>query len=114
LWNEGEASAEDPQKIMNNGRYIVGYCDLHEEPVDQGAFEYKGCWTCSHFHQKNWPYISVKEAAERYGVCKKTIYKWIKQGKLKARLFEMGRGNLNVPKKFYAILPGQARPQVNK
>jgi excisionase family DNA binding protein len=56
----------------------------------------------------------VEGAAEHYGVCKKTIYKWIKQGKLKARLFRMGRRNLNVPKKFYAILPGQPRPQVGK
>jgi excisionase family DNA binding protein len=95
-------------KIMNDDSFVVGYCKLHERPIDQGTFEYKGCWTCwQHFHWENWPYIDVEEAVKQYGVSKSTIYQWIKRGKLKARLFTMGRTNLNVPKKFYAILPAQ-------
>ena len=99
---------------MDDDRYIVGYCNLHDEPVNQGTFEYKGCWTCyQHFSRKNWLYISVEEAAEHYGVCKSTIYRWIKRERLKARLFSMGRININVPKKFYAILSNQPRPNLN-
>lgn len=100
------------ERIMNNDSYVIGYCELHEEPVDQGTFEYKGCWTCyNHFRWSNWPYIDVRRAAEIFGVCQNTIYRWIKKGKLKARLFVMGRTNTNMPKKFYAILPNQPRPQ---
>ena len=101
------------EKIMGDDDYVVGYCELHEEPVNQRTFEYKGCWTCwNHFRWENWPYIDVRGAAEMYGVCRNTVYGWIKQGKLKARLFVMGRRNANVPRKFYAILPNQPRPRI--
>ena len=108
----GEAnSLEKLQKIMNDDNYRVGYCDLHQEPIDQGTFEYKGCWTCwQHFRWKDWIYISTAEAAKQYNVSVKTIHRWIKRGKLKGRLFTMGRDNPNVPKKFYAILPNQPKP----
>lgn len=33
------------EKIMGDDDYVVGYCGLHEEPVNQRTFEYKGCWT---------------------------------------------------------------------
>ncbi len=99
------------EKILNDDSYIIGYCENHEQQIDQGRFEYGGCWTChEYFRWENWPYINAKEAAESYGVCVRTVYRWIKQGKLKARLFVMGRISLNVPKRFYAILPDQARP----
>ena len=110
-----DKSEKELQKIMDDDSYIVGYCSHHDYPVNQGIFEYKGCWTCyQYFSWKNWLYISVEEAAKHYGVCKSTIYRWIKRGRLKARLFTMGRTNLNVPKKFYAILPNQLRPNLKK
>lgn len=106
-------SVKELQKIMNDDNFIIGYCSYHDEPIDQRTFEYKGCWTCfQYFSRKNWFYISVEEAVEHYGVCKSTIYRWIKEGRLKARLFTMGRTNTNLPKKFYAILPNQPRPNL--
>jgi len=46
----------------------------------------------------------VREAAERYNVTERTIYRWIKQGNLEAKLFVMGRRNTNFPKRFYGII----------
>jgi len=110
---EEDRSCEELQKIMNDDSYIVGHCKLHDEPVNQGTFEYKGCWTCyQYFRWENWFYINVEEAAKHYGVSKNTIYRWIKRGALKARLFRMERKNRNVPKMFYAILPNQPRPNL--
>jgi len=82
----------------------IGHCDLHDKPVGESEFEWKGCWTCWHFSYRNWPYISVREAAERYNVTERTIYRWIKQGNLEAKLFVMGRRNTNFPKRFYGII----------
>jgi hypothetical protein len=46
-----------------------GYCDFHEEPVDKGTYEYKGCWGFCHFHEgKDFPYMSVVEASKELGV----------------------------------------------
>jgi excisionase family DNA binding protein len=82
-----------------------GYCDLHKEPVDEGTYEYKGCWGCYHFHRgKDFPYMSVTEASEELGVSESTIRRWIRKGKLKGRLFVQGRysfGSLPSPPKYH-------------
>lgn len=58
-----------------------GYCDFHEEPVNAGAYEYKGCWSCYHFHKgKDFTYMSVVEASKEMGVSENTIRRWIKKG----------------------------------
>jgi excisionase family DNA binding protein len=58
-----------------------GYCDFHEEPVNAGAYEYKGCWGCYHFHKgKDFTYMSVVEASKEMGVSENTIRRWIKKG----------------------------------
>lgn len=81
----------------------LGYCDYHEEELDESTFEYKGCWTCFHFQQTENVYFTVSEVATKNNVSPKTIYRWIKKGILEAQLFTMGRKNTNLPKKFYAI-----------
>ena len=59
-----DRSVEELQRIMSDDSHVVGHCELHDEPVNQGTFEYKGCWTCwQHFRWEDWIYISVKEAA---------------------------------------------------
>jgi hypothetical protein len=81
-----------------------GYCDFHEEPVDEGTYEYKGCWGCYHFHEgKDFPYMSVMEASKELGVSESTIRRWIKKGKLKGILFEQLRytGDLPAPRKYH-------------
>jgi predicted DNA-binding transcriptional regulator AlpA len=107
------------ERIMYDDAYIVGYCEheYHPQAISQGTFEYKGCWTCWNYFQRDeekWIYIDTNEAAQKYGVSQKTIYRWIRLGKLKARLFVMGRKNTNLPKKFYAILSGQLIQHKNK
>jgi hypothetical protein len=95
---------------MWDDNHVVGDCEhwRHEEAVDQGTFERKGCWRCQHFrYGEGWFYLRTDEAAERYSVSIKTIYRWIRQGKLKARLFKCIRGGFSMgnPPRFYAILP---------
>jgi excisionase family DNA binding protein len=89
-----------------NDSFIVGFCDYHDESLNFSKYEWKGCWTCwSHFSaDSNFSFLTVKEAAEKYKVGRKTIYRWIREGKLTARLFKMGRINTNLPKKFWAIV----------
>lgn len=81
---------------------MMGYCEYHEENITPNTFEWKGCWTCQYF-QRNDDFMYVEEVANKCGVSKKTIYRWIKKGKLNAILFQMGRLNLNVPKKRWVI-----------
>lgn len=45
-----------------------GWCDLHDELVDEDTYEWKGCWSCYHFSEGNgFPYVSVQEAAWELG-----------------------------------------------
>lgn len=92
---------------------IAGWCGLHEKPLTLNQYEWKGCWTCwQHFEpDTDFKFLTVEEAAERYHVSCKAIYRWIHNGKLNARLFRMGRINLNVPKKFWAIQEDQTDEQ---
>jgi len=82
-----------------------GYCDFHEEPVDEETYEYKGCWGCYHFHEgKDFPYVSVMEASKELGVSESTVRRWVKKGKLKGRLFVQERscfGSLPPPPKYH-------------
>jgi excisionase family DNA binding protein len=69
-----------------------GYCDFHEEQIDEKTFEWKGCWKCYHFIEgKKFPYYTVKEVSKMLGISESTVRRWIKSGKLKGRLFEQGR-----------------------
>ena len=86
--------------------FVVGFCDLHDDSITLSQYEWKGYWTCwSHFRtDPTFSFLTVEEAAEKYNVGRKTIYRWIREGKLTARLFQMGRRNTNFPKKFWAIV----------
>lgn len=71
---------------------MVGYCEYHDEAIDLNKFEWKGCWSCHYFiPDKNFPFVDVTDAADILGVSRSTIIHWIKNGKLKGRLFERGR-----------------------
>jgi len=84
-----------------------GYCEYHERFVDEGLYEFKGCWGCNYFYKgKEFPYIDVKEASKELGVSENTIIMWIKKGKLKGRLFVRGRRRLGFlllspPRKYH-------------
>ena len=93
--------------IFNNDE-VIGWCHHHENSITLSTFEWKGCWTCWKYFESYKPLITVKDAAEKYGVSKKTIYRWIKAGRLKARLFERGRSFFTLGAvKFWAIAENQ-------
>jgi len=93
---------------------IVGYCHYHDTQIDLDTFAWKGCWTCHHFDWSDFPFLTVDEACKIYGVSRKTIYRWIKAGKLEASLLEMGRGIAAVPRRIYVIQPSQPRPPTRR
>ncbi len=83
-----------------NDHYILGYCGhwRHEgEPICLSTFEFKGCWHCHHFELKDdcQFIIGIKSASEYFGVSKNTIHRWIKNDKLKSRLFKRVRSQMN-------------------
>ena len=82
-----------------------GYCDYHEESIDEGEYEYKGCWGCYHFGMgKGFPYMFVPEASKELGVSESTIRRWIRKGKLRGRLFIQERPSFGVlpsPRKYH-------------
>jgi len=83
------------------------WCDLHEDSVDEGTYEWKGCWGCYHFREgEDFPYMSVGEASSDVGVSQSTVRRWIKAGKLEGRLFRQGRrtGDLPSPKKYHITI----------
>ena len=92
----------------------IGYCRYHETKIDLGTFEWKGCWTCCHFDWSDFPFLTVDHACEIYGVSRKTIYRWIKKGKLKALRLVMGRRKAAVPRVIYLIPPNQPKPSTQK
>lgn len=56
----------------------IGYCNFHEEQVRWKMFDHKGYWLCSYFDKsKGWLYAD--DAAKKYNVYVKTIYRWIKK-----------------------------------
>lgn len=71
----------------------IGYCDLHEEEVYEGEFEWKGCWNCWHFAYSNFPYLDVYEAAKALKKSPSTIRSWLNEGRLSGKLFKRGRYN---------------------
>jgi hypothetical protein len=105
-------SLEERENDMNDDSYIIGRCEYeyHPGPITQDEYEHEGCWTCrDHFSEsEDSPYIHTAEASLIFGVSKRTICLWTRQGKLKARLFSMKRKNSNMPKRIYAILKGQS------
>jgi len=91
-----------------NDDEVVGWCAHHEDNVTLSTFEWKGCWNCWKYFGSVKPLIRIEDAAEKYGVSKKTIYRWIKAGRLKARLFERGRSFFTLGAvKFWAIAEDQ-------
>lgn len=89
------------------GDRAVGKCDhyLHEgDEIDEGTFEYKGCWGCWHF-EENGVLMDVSQAANCFNVSPSTIIRWIKNGKLVGRLYErIRKGDWNSgPKRKYYI-----------
>jgi hypothetical protein len=82
----------DENKTENEEIENFGYCDLHEEIIDESTFEWKGCWKCFHFkRRKGFHYYTIHEASKILRKSENTIRRWIKIGKLKGRLFEQGR-----------------------
>ena len=74
---------------------MLGLCDhyLHEDmDVDLSTFEYKGCWTCGHFHpHDDFPLLDVNETSDMLNISPSTVIQWIKKGKLSGKLFLRGR-----------------------
>ena len=55
---------------------------------------YKGCGGCPDFeYSKDFPYYDVEEASEILGKSQSTIRNWIKNGKLKGKLYVKGRSS---------------------
>jgi len=62
-----------------------GWCDLHDEPINEDTYEWKGCWGCYHFGEgTGFPYASVQEVASELGVSCSTVRRLIKSGNSKA------------------------------
>ena len=81
-----------------------GWCDLHEEPVGEGNYEWKGCWGCWHFTPgDDFPYVSVSKAVDELGVSGSTVVRWVKKNRLEGRVFEQGSrtSSLPSPKKYH-------------
>ena len=92
-----------------NDHEVVGWCEHHEDSVTLGTFEYKGCWNCWRYFRWDDPLLTVEKAARKYKVSKQTIYRWIKAGRLKARLFIRIRSSFSLgPVKFWAIAEEQS------
>ena len=85
-------------------RRVLGYCEYHEQEVDEVEFEWKGCWNCHYFQRgEDFPYMDVGEAARELSVSPSTIRRWLRGGKLKGRLFVRGRRvyQLGSPRKWF-------------
>ncbi len=81
-----------------------GWCDLHNSLVDEGQYEWKGCWGCRHFSSgHDFPYASTEEAASELVVSPSTIRRWVKSGKLEGWVLEQVRftGSLPSPRKYH-------------
>jgi len=51
-----------------------GWCDFHEESVNEETYSWKGCWGCHYFREgKAYPYIFVAEAVSKFGVSQSTV-----------------------------------------
>ena len=87
----------------------VGWCDHHLHPdmiVDFDIFEWRGCWTCWHFHpEDDIPFVDVNETSDILNISPSTVIRWVKNGKLDGRLFERGRHETTIspPHKKYFI-----------
>ena len=91
-------------KVMTKEVDGFGWCEYHEEVIEEGTYEYKGCWGCHYFvYGKNFPYYFVKEVAEMFNVTESTVRRWIRQGKLEGILFEQIRytGWTPAPRKYH-------------
>jgi len=93
---------------MNNGAdeqgEAFGYCDFHEEYINEETYEYKGCWGCFHFWKgEGFPYVTVPEASKELGFSQSTVRRWIRKGILKGRLFTQRRytGFLPAPPTYH-------------
>lgn len=74
----------------------VGYCDYHERDVLEREFGLKACWNCYHFDgSSDSEYVDVEEAAGQLQKSTSTIRRWLKDGRLKGKLFVRGRRYFN-------------------
>jgi excisionase family DNA binding protein len=84
--------------LEDNIREGFGYCDYHEETVEEETYCWKGCWGCHHFQfGQAFPYTFVTEASEVLKVSASTVRRMIKKGKLEGELFEQQRRNRSLP-----------------
>ena len=84
--------------MADNKERGFGYCDHHEESVEEGEYLWKGCWGCFHFEfGQGFPYVFVSEAAEELQVSESTIRRLIKKGKLEGELFGQQRRTRSLP-----------------
>jgi len=83
---------------MKGETMSLGYCDLHEEYVDEDTYEWKGCWGCLHFRfGKDFPYMFVDEVSEGLGVSESTVRRWVRKGKLRGKVFRQVRRTQSLP-----------------
>ncbi|MGC9146106.1 MAG: hypothetical protein ACP5GS_08390 [Nitrososphaeria archaeon] len=83
-----------------------GYCTLHDEPINEDKYIYKGCWGCHYFVEgSEFPYTFVSTVAKEFGVSESAVRRWIKTGKLKGELFVQVRhtGFLPAPAKYHIL-----------
>lgn len=81
---------------------MLGYCDYHQTFIGHERFEFKGCWTCGYFELFG-DYFYTKEAADELKISVKTLYRWIRKGKVQADSFVMIERKLAVPRRIYLI-----------
>lgn len=98
------SSTKGNVKLADNNKSGFGYCDHHEEIVEEEEYRWKGCWGCPHFEfGQGFPYVFASEAAEKLQISESTIRRLIKKGKLEGELFEQQRrtGSLPAPSKYH-------------
>jgi hypothetical protein len=98
---------DDMKKDMKKEGF--GWCDYHEDYIDEYTYEWKGCWHCHYFTSgRDFPYTFVNELAEEFKVTPQTIRRWIRTGKLKGRLFiQKRKTNRHPAPRTYHIEKGQ-------
>ena len=84
--------------MANSEMSGFGYCDLHEESMEEETYRWKGCWGCQHFEfGQAFPYVFVLEAAEELQVSESTVRRLIKKCKLKGEIFKQQRKTRSLP-----------------
>jgi hypothetical protein len=74
---KGERRAYMREEDLFDGSFIAGFCSYHQEIMLLSDYEWKGCWICWLHFGKNvdFSFLTVKEAARKYKVGRKTIYR---------------------------------------